>query len=241
MDASLDQLPGFRRRFRITPAAGMVQAAVEDDFHRMQVTIRHRDGVALSIESDVLRAPWTTCPSASDQLVKTFTNVALTDFATRGEKRANCTHLHDLATLAAAHAADREPLVYDILVSDVFEGRRGSELRRNGESIMRWTLNGMKIERPAELAGAGLDQLGPWIASLEPPMQEAARVFRWGNMIAHGRAIPLAQQSDAMRMPLGNCYSFQPERRTHAQRVGEIRDFSRAPGAGRAQPLADMR
>ena len=55
----------------------------------------------------------------------------------------------------------------------------------------------------------------------------------WGAMIAHGRIIPLERQSDATRMPAGNCYTFQPDRRTAARRIGEIRDFSR----GSAQPL----
>jgi hypothetical protein len=99
---------------------------------------------------------------------------------------------------------------------------------------MRWTLEGFKLLAPPEVAGMTLDKLNPWIAALAPREQEEARVFRWGTMIANGRTIPLEQQSDATRMPVGNCYTFQPERRTRAKRVGEIRDFSR----GTAQPLA---
>jgi hypothetical protein len=235
--APLDDLFGFRRRFRITPAEHSVRAEVEDDFHCMSVTIRHRDGLATAIESAVVRAPWTTCPGAVSQLEQTFTNVRLDEFAARGEKLANCTHLHDLATLGAAHAADNEPLVYDILVSDPVDGRRRSELRRNGVTLMSWVLEGMRVVEPSELGGMTLDKLGAWISSLDPQMREAARVLRWGTMIAHGRTIPLEQQSDATKMPVGNCYTFQPQRSIRAKRVGEIRDFSR----GTARPLEPRR
>jgi len=233
LDSSLDELPGFRRRFRITPGAGWVRAEVEDDFHCMSLTVRHRDGIATMIEPAIVRAPWSTCPGAVEQLKQTFSGVALEAFAERGEKRSNCTHLHDLATLAAAHAFDDKPLVYDVLVSDPVEGRRESELRRNGVAQLRLVHVDGRIVDPAEFAGVTLDKLGPWIASLEPQFQESARVLRWGTMIANGRTIPLERQSDASRMPVGNCYTFQPQVRAAAKRIGEIRDFSR----GVSQPL----
>lgn len=231
--ATLDNLPGFRRRFRITPAPGVVCSEVEDDFHCMSVTIHHREGVTTSIEPVLERAPWSTCPGAVDRLKETFSGVALAAYAERGEKRENCTHLHDLATLAATHAFDGEPLVYDILVSDPVAGRRDIELRRNSQTLLQWAQVDGQIVEPSELAGMTLDKLSRWIGSLDPPTQEAARLLRWGAMIANGRTIPLARQSDASRMPAGNCYTFQPERRVQARRIGEIRDFSQ----GAAQPL----
>ncbi|HKY92475.1 MAG TPA: hypothetical protein VJM11_15610 [Nevskiaceae bacterium] len=234
MDATtpLDQLPGFRRRFLVIPEAGRVVSAVEDDYHCMRVTLVHDGHVATSVEGTMIRAPWTTCPGAVEQVRKTFTRVALEGFAERGEKRDNCTHLHDLAVLAAAHAFDRAPTVFDILVSDPVDGLRRAELRRNGQTVLAWTLEGLRIVAPAELAGTMLDQMNPWIASLDSAGQEAARLLRWGNFLAHGRAIPMERQSDATRMP-SNCYTFQPHRKTVAKRVGVIREFSR----GSAQPL----
>jgi hypothetical protein len=231
--ATLDNLPGFRRRFRITPAPGVVRTEVEDDYHCMSVTVHHRDGVTTSIEPVLERAPWSTCPGAVDRLKQTFSGIALAAFAGRGEKRANCTHLHDLATLAAIHAFDSEPVVYDILVSDPVAARREIELRRNGQTMLRWADVAGRLVEPAELAGTTLDKLSPWIASLDPQRQEAARLLRWGAMIANGRTIPLERQSDASRMPAGNCFTFQPDVMVRARRVGEIRDFSR----GAAQPL----
>jgi hypothetical protein len=228
----LDSLPGFRRRFRITPQPGRVCSEVEDDYHCMSVTVHHDGGVATAIEPLMIRAPWTTCPGAVEQLKQTFAGAALEGFAVRGDKLANCTHLYDLALLAAAHAFDDAALVYDILVSDPIDGQRRAELRRNGATVLGWTESGFRITEPAELAGCALDKMRPWIDSLDAPRQEAARLLRWGNILANGRAIPLAQQSDASRMP-PNCYTFQPQRAVAARRVGVIRDFSREA----AQPL----
>jgi hypothetical protein len=223
---ALDQMPGFRRRFRVTHGHGWVCSEVEDDYHCMAVTLRHREGIVIAVEPVMQRAPWTTCPGAVEQLVTTFSGLALDGFVMRGDKPANCTHLHDLALLAAAHARDAEPLVYDILVSDPVETRREVELRRNGLRLLGWVEREQRIVEPAELAGRRLDELRTWIDTLAPDLQEAARLLRWGAIIAHGRTIPMARQSDASRMP-PNCYSFQPERARVARRVGEIRDFSR--------------
>lgn len=230
--ATLDGLPGFRRRFRITPGTGWVRAEVEDDFHHMLVTLRHAGGRLLAVEPQLLRAPWSTCPGAEAQLRRTFSDLPLEAVVSRGEKSQNCTHLHDLAVLAATHAADRDVLVYDILVSDPVAGRREAEVRRNGEPLLSWVEREHRISEPAALAGLRLDELRPWIESLDGERQEAARLLRWGAILAHGRTIPMARQSDASRMP-PNCFTFQPERARQAYRVGQSQDFSRGP----AQPL----
>lgn len=231
----LDDLPGFRRRFLIKPGRGSVSCGVEDDYHCMGVLIQHDGVVATAVESRMHRAPWTTCPGAEMKLRETFTGVALAKFAQLGGKTANCTHLYDLALLAANHAFDQQSSVYDILVSDMIDGRRQAELRRDGEKMLGWTEAGLSILEPEELAGKGLFELNPWILSLQPSQQEVARLLRWGNILASGRSIPLEQQSDASKMPPG-CYTFQPERAAQARRVGEVRDFSRA----REQPLEQL-
>lgn len=223
---ALDALPGYRRRFSITPMSDRVLTELEDDYHCMGVTIIHDGAQAIALEPVMDRAPWTTCPGAVAVLQQTFTGVALTAFAQRGEKRANCTHLHDLAVLGAAHAFDKQRLVYDILVSDPVDGKRRAELRRNGATELAWSDIGGRIIEPAEIAGLTLDKLGPWINSLDPQRQETTRLLRWGNMIANGRTIPLQQQSDATRMRAGSCYTFQPQRMIEAKRIGVIRDFS---------------
>jgi hypothetical protein len=230
--SALDRLPGFRRRFIVTPGPGWVRAEVEDDYHCMGVTLHHENGVAVTVEPVLERAPWTTCPGAVAQLEQTFTGVALGAFTARGEKSANCTHLHDLALLAAAHVQDDRVLTYDILVSDPIDGRRQAELRRDGMAILGWVHDNGRILEPPELAGVSLDKMRDWIDALEPPLQEAARLLRWGTILAYGRTIPLERQSDASRMP-ANCYTFQPHNAVKARRVGKIREFS----DGTVEPL----
>lgn len=234
MTVPLEQLPGFRRRFRITPSSGRVQTEVEDDFHCMSVIVHHDGVVATIVEPEMRRVPWTTCPGAVDTLKQTFTGVALKDFAMRGDKKINCTHLYDLAILAAEHALDTVPTIYDILVSDAVNGERRAELRENGRPLMSWSEASFKLLSPAEVAGLSLFTMRTWIDTLDPTQRKAAKLLQWGNMIANGRAIPLDQQSDATKMP-PNCHTFQPERAVQARRVGVIRDFSSG-----SEPLADF-
>ncbi len=232
----IDTLPGFRRRFVITPAANRVSSEVEDDYHCMGVTLHHDGQVVTKVESAMQRAPWTTCPGAIAMLEKTFTGVPLDGFLKRGQKKANCTHLHDLAIFAATHALDKGPLVYDLLVSDPVDGQRQAEIRRNGTRLLGWTQAGDRMVAPEELAGVAFDGMRAWLESLDPEDQEAARMLRWGTILAHGRTIAWDRQSDSSRLPLGNCYTFQPERAAAAQRIGIIRDFSQGP-----QPLEEQR
>jgi hypothetical protein len=229
---AIDDLPGYRRRFRIEPASSIVLTELEDDFHCMRVALHHDGRLVTDVEAEIARAPWTTCPGAVAELKRTFVGVPLTEFSSKGDKRINCTHLYDLAMLGAAHAFDDGVLVYDVLVSDPIDGKRCAELRRNGVRVLSLTEMKGRIVEPIELEGRMLLEMRPWIDSLEPGLQEAARVLQWASLVAHGRTIPMERQSDATRMP-SNCYTFQPHRAAQAQRVGEIRDFS----TGAAQPL----
>jgi hypothetical protein len=236
----IEQLPGFRRRVRITPRSGAVDCEFEDDYHRMSVTVRHDGAKATSLDAAMQRAPWNICPGAVEQLRQTFTGVPLVDFAARGEKRRNCTHLHDMAVLSAAHAMDAGPLVYDSLVSDPVDGRRQVEIRRDGMRLLGWIDEPVAgsgyncIVEPAELAGARLDQLRPWIQSLDPERREAARLLQWCAIIARGRRLSLEKHADASGLGTGRCYTFDERRVQDARRTGDIRDFSQ----GTAQLLA---
>jgi hypothetical protein len=229
----VDDLPGFRRRLRITPQPASVCAELEDDYHCMAVTLRHENGVIAEVQAEQDRAPWSTCSGAMAQLMESFSGAALAELPrTRDVKRINCTHLYDLAVLAAAHAHDPEPLIYDILVSDSAAQRRLIELRRNGAAVVQWVEEEGRLTKPAEIAGLTLYDMSEWIGTLDGERQEYARILRWAARVAFGRRIRLDQQSDASQMSL-SCYTFQPHIRASARRVGEIREFS----AGTARPL----
>ncbi len=233
--APIDGLPGFRRRILIEPGRDRVTAELEDDYHRMAVELAHEGGIANRISGSVARAPWTTCPGAELQLSRSFTGRPIDGFGIVGERDENCTHLHDLALLAAAHARDAGPTVIDILVSDRVDGAEYAELRRSGVAVMRWRLERDLIVEPDAISGRGLHELRDWIASLDEGAKEAARLLRWGVMLARGRAIVV--EKDTEQLPQGRCYTFQPERFAVAERSGAILDLSASSGG----PLADRR
>ncbi len=231
--AAVDALPGFRRRILIEPAAGRTTAALEDDYHRMAVTVAHERGIATAVTASMARAPWTTCPGAALQLRHSFVGRPLARFGFVGERERNCTHLHDLALLAAAHAADAAATTIDILVSDAVGGIKLAELRRDGAVVLRWRLEGERIVAPAIIAGRGLRDLGDWIAGLDGGEKEAARLLRWGTLLSNGRTVVV--DKDTRQLPQGRCYTFQPDRFAVAERLDPFVDFS----ASADGPLAD--
>jgi Protein of unknown function (DUF2889) len=219
--------PHFRRRFVATPGPGIVTAAIEDDYHCMALALRHDGATITGVEAVMDRWPWTTCPGATAVIAATFTGVALAEAGARGDKTANCTHLYDLALLAARHALDDSPTVFDAYISEPIGGVAVAKLCRNGAPVLRWTLAAGELVAPAEIAGTSVFMLRRWIATLAPPEQAAARLLQWATIMANGRSIPMAEQSDATGMS-PNCYTFQPARAMVAERVGEVFDFSRA-------------
>ena len=231
---------GYRRRILIEPAAGQVTAELEDDYHRMVVTLTHADGVITKVESEMKRSPWTLCPGAMDQLARTFTGVALASVAKRGEKTQNCTHLHDLTIFGAAHADEDAAVAYDILVTDPVDGVRAAKLTRNGVPLLHWVMQGEAMAEvftaPAELAGRQMGQLNDVIAGQDKTGAEAMRILRWAAMVAHGRSREMPAGMPATAFPAGSCFNFQAERAPGSfRRPGADIDFSK-PGAA---PMAD--
>lgn len=224
----LDALPGFRRRLRVTPSPGQVIAALEDDYHCMAVTLRHDGLTVTGIESAMERVPWTTCPGAPAVLAATFRGVALADVPTRGEKKANCTHLHDLTVLAAAHAGETDAILYDIVTCDPVDGLAIAEIRRDGMALLQIAHRNHLVEAPAAIAGLSILKLRDWIDSLDGPDREVARLLQWGAILANGRLIPMERQSNASRVP-PNCFTFQPDNAARALRVGKVIDFTATP------------
>ena len=219
--------PAYHRHIRIEPEPGVVSAWLEDDYHHMGVTLRHDGARVVDAQAEIVRAPWSTCPGAMAKLAETFTGASLAEAVVYSEKKQNCTHLHDMAGLAAAHAADDAPTLYRVAATDPVGGERVLGVSRDGSTIHRWVEQDNRLVQPPELAGKSLFEIGDWLSGLDPAEQEAARILRWGAIVAHGRQIPIENQSDASRIP-PNCYTFQPGRKELARRIGEIVDFATA-------------
>lgn len=239
-DTNRGEQPGYRRRIRVEPGEGAVLAMLEDDIHCMAVTLRHDGETVVAVETATERMPWDTCPGAAAKLIETFAGLPLGEVTAKRDKKQNCTHLHDLAVIAAAHARDSDALVYDISVSDPVDGVRILAIGRNGVPMHRWVETGGVITAPPAAAGQALFTMRDWISALEGESQEAARLLQWGALVAHGRTMPMEEQSLAAQLP-PNCYTFQPERAVHAKRIGQRFDFSdgtRVPLEGFADTMS---
>ncbi len=228
--------PGYRRRIVIEPSPGAVTAELEDDYHRMVVTLRHDGEVITGVASKMKRSPWTTCEGAMAALDETFLGKRLDDPSVKRMKSLNCTHLYDLATFCAGHAGESARVTYEIFTSDPVDGRFVTRLYRDGEHMFDWTLDTGRFVTPEAVAGKGLTGIGEWLDSLPPREQEAARILRWASMVAGGRGIsmPTGMVGADIGM-IGSCHTFQPGTAQEARRKpGASVDFSVGDG-----PLAD--
>lgn len=229
--------PGYRRRILIELGEGTVTAELEDDYHRMVVTLDHAGGVITAVNSAMKRSPWTTCPGAMAQLETTFRGQRLDAAGLRDEKPRNCTHLFDLATFAAAHAGEAAPIAYEIAVADAVDGAAEARLWRDGVAVFHWRYADGAYTAPADMAGMPMAAIGGWIAALPADLQEPARILRWAAMVAHGRTMILPAGMSATHFPSGACFTFQPETAPNGtRRPGADVDFT-APGA--RPPMAD--
>ncbi|MFC6621682.1 DUF2889 domain-containing protein [Novosphingobium panipatense] len=227
-------LPGYRRTIRIEPGEGRVRAMLEDDLHAMAVQLWHARGVVTNVVPVMDRAPWTPCPGAQRVLIDTFTGLPLHQVSARFERQANCTHLHDLAVLAAAHAGDASPTEYRIAVTDLLEGERLLEIRHEGQTIHQWREREGVLAAPTELAGLSLLTLRDWIARLQGRPQEAARLLQWAGLVGHSRAMGMEERHAAL-LQRPSCYTMQPEHAVHAAPLAPDIDFS----VGDREPLMD--
>ena len=219
--------PGFRRRILIEPGQGAVSAELEDDWHHMRVTLHHADGLVFDVSSQMERWPWTTCRGATDQLSTTFAGLPLANFVKRGERATNCTHLHDLALFAAAHAGEEHAVAYDVSVSDPLGGNQQAVLVRDGETALSWQLRDRRFVAPPEIAGRTVAELGDWIAGLDRRGQEAARILRWAIILTLGRAMNIPAGVSARAFAGASCYTFRPAMAEQATRVPDSHvDFS---------------
>lgn len=233
----LDGRPGFRRRIIVTPASGVVYAAVEDDFHRFLIRLDHAEGRVTGLTADAERFPWSTCPAAGDHLVAEVAGRPLAEIAELDPLQ-HCTHVFELVVLAAAHAMDDAPTRFDLTATDRIDGRTHVSLAIHDRAVLAWDVHGSAIEGPEPWAGRELRRLSSWRHELTPELREWAGLLRRVVQISQGRGLALETQKSAAdwgKGRLGACFTYQPARAATARRIpGWIRNFSDDP----AGPLA---
>jgi hypothetical protein len=231
----------YRRRLRlVTTAPGVVDGALEDDFHHFAVTLRHDGERVTAVDGGARRWPWSTCPAAAGPLHAlegmplSLRCLAVGEHA---DPRINCTHMFDLAGLAVAHAARGGAVgtarQYDIEVPNGAQsgGEVDVRLWRDGELLHTWTLDGRSCSSPPPFSAV------PWRggflrwadATFEPDKSEAVIVLRRACDIGMGRGMDLDQYDTAGELEplmLGICYTMQPENIRVARREKDsARDF----------------
>ena len=236
--------PGvFRRRIVLeAPAADTVDAALEDDFHRFRVTLRHDGARITAVDGAAERYPWSACPGAVarlDGLAGLPLERAASGLGRHADAHTHCTHLFDLAGLATAHAAARRTRrVYDVVIPDRDEGGfTTAEVARDGTVVLAWDLEWGTILGPDPFTGVGLrGGFLRWAeANLDLETAEAACVLRRAGEISFGRNHDWDTFDVAARVGdfmLGVCHTFQPGVAETAVRMrGSIRDFTEDPSA----------
>ncbi len=228
---------GARRLQLIEPEPGRVTAEVEDDYHRFFVELRHDGERITGVGTEAKRFPWTTCPSAGDHLVERLTGVALRDVEGHEAPLSHCTHMLDLAILAAAHARDAEPTLYEMLIDDPTDSPRQAILRRNGLETLRWMIDGTALVAPGMMVGRDLRQLRHWIGEVDLSLREPARVLRRAAYIARGRGFDFSKLTTASAVSaVMACYTFSAEHGGDAWHLdNSMRDFDGLEN----RPLAD--
>lgn len=228
--------PGFWRRIQLHPAPGRISAGLEDDFHRFLLQMTHDDGVITGIDPRGERIPWSTCADAGEFLAEQIVGQTLASVA-QLDAHVHCTHLFELLVLCAAHAGDLAPTQFDLHVPDRQQGRTCATLHENGREVLRWELDGTRIEGSDAWAGRDLRQLSQWKSSLTRADAERAMLLRRVVHISGGRNsqnLNIERASDRGPSRMGACFTYQMPRALDALRTPDwVRDFSRAG----AEPL----
>jgi hypothetical protein len=226
----------YRRRIRLRAENHLIQGTLVDDFHDFSVALVH-DGVRVSkIEGAARRIPWVTCPGAALPLTLLEgmpLSRSLRSIARHTDPRAQCTHLFDLASLAVSFAASGGAArLYELAVPDREGTRTLASLSRDGAPLLRWQIDGARIEDPPPFAGHTLGGgFSEWAEmTLDPELAEAAQVLRRAASISYGRRFDFDRVPDArtfQNQAGGACFTFQPARVAEALRlVGNVRDWT---------------
>ncbi len=233
----------YRRCIVLESENRLVRAELADDFHHFTVELEHDGERATRLSGEGVRVPWTTCPGAVLRL-RRFEGASLAlslgELMRFTDSTAQCTHLHDLACLAIAHAERAKKKGarlrrYDISLPDRTRGASRAILERDGEILLEWGLKGNRIEDAAPSAFAGLELSGrPFHAfisnELDPDLAEAAWVLRRAAFIGDGRVHDfkrIEQASEFAPVVGAACHTFGPDQVDQARPVhSSLRDFS---------------
>jgi hypothetical protein len=231
----------FRRRLHWQAGAGEVRVALEDSNHGFRLRLQHDGRCITAVSAEPLRHPFTTCPEAVASLQR-IVGLPLADVAAQREhlpQADNCTHLVDMALLAAAHAAHAADIgqarSFDIAVADEHEGITQARIECDGQPVHDWAIRAHTLESPAGLAGRPVMRgFYAWATQVFTDMPlEAAQALQRGYFVAQSRrwnTQPIeAHPASTDGIPVGACYSYNTGAVERALRIqGSVRDYTQS-------------
>jgi hypothetical protein len=208
----------FRRALRLDVGRGQVLVELEDANHAFRLRLAHDGQQVTAVAADTHRHPFVTCSEAVGPLGTLVGSPLDADagrLRTTFPQGANCTHLHDMALLALAHA--REVGLqrhYEVTVLDERDGLTEARIACDGETVHDWAIRAHAVEAPANHAGQPMMRgFYAWVAEAYAGMAlEAAVALQRGYFVAQSRRYrnrpALAYPAKVNNMPDGTCYSY---------------------------------
>lgn len=210
----------YRRSILLCNQDGKTTAELEDNNHALRILLIHNRKVVKGISAETIRVPNNTCDGSVNllqDLVGARLSASPRAIIGYTKRRANCTHLYDLAVLAVSQAWRGETRRrYDIEIPDEVEGVTTSNVRRNGQMVLRWTLKNNVIQSPRLFRGLHAVQgIRPWLEkNLEGDELEAALTLQQGHFVAQSRIFNLnaiaGHRLEEDTMMEGVCYAYGP-------------------------------
>ncbi|MBL0122964.1 MAG: DUF2889 domain-containing protein [Betaproteobacteria bacterium] len=223
----------FRRRLRLRAGHQQVVVELEDCNHAFRLWLHHDGEKVVSVDAEVKRYPYITCAEAPRALVKLVgaaINGGADGLRPRLPPSDNCTHLHDMALLALAHAAEPDlESVYDISVTDERDSVTEARIDCNGEMMHVWQIREHAVVTPKAHAGKTMMRgFYQWVSQCHAGvLLEAAVALQRGYYVAQGRRHLSDLPASADGMPPGACYSYGHGVVERAQRIqGSVWDLT---------------
>ncbi len=230
----------YRRCILLCNQAGKTTAELEDNNHAFRILLSHDGEAVTGISAETIRVPVNTCGGAVNllqDLVGARLSASPRAIIGYTKRRANCTHLYDLAVLAISQAWRGETRRrYDIEIPDEVEGITTSNIRRNGQTALRWTLKNNVIQSPELFRGLNAVQgIRPWLEkNLEGDELEEALTLQQGHFVALTRPYNLnaigGHRVVEDTMMKGVCYAYGPGIIEKGYCLANtVKDFTRTP------------
>lgn len=225
----------YRRAIKLEMRPGQTRVELADDFHHFRIVMAHKDDRIVSVRSEGLRIPWTTCGAEAGAMLSRLRGLSLSPLRpqmSREERYSFCTHTFDMSELAIAHACDSESsLRYDIEVGVMAPaGPSQARLSRNGQEILCWEISDFKVRSVTHMEPIDLSRIPAWSRRqhYDESQMEAIWLLQRAVHISLGKMFDWkkARVASDMLQP-ATCYTFSPALAPKARQVeNHIRDFS---------------